>query len=98
MFEAEAEGTGDLPRHSWRVRDICDRKRLFIESQGQDRGKEIPTDDEKTFCLMSAAQGVVSSSSIRVPLVKMPSAWGGRGIGQLHCLDQTDLDLKASYR
>jgi len=49
-------------------------------------GGGLPTEEEKTFCLMSAAQGVDSSSSISVPLEKMPNAWGGRGIGQLHCL------------
>jgi hypothetical protein len=45
---------------------------------------------------MSLAQGVVSSSSMSVPFEKMPRAWGGRGIGQLHCLEQK-LPSRSSY-
>ena len=53
----------------------------------------IPTDEEKTFCSISSAHGVELSLSSRVPSLKMPKAWGGKGMGQLHCLPEPQLNL-----
>ena len=46
----------------------------------------MPTLEMSTFCSSSADQGAAVSPSMRVAVGKMPKNWGGRLMGQLHCL------------